>query len=105
MTPKNQLGFATRCVHAGQEPDPTTGAVSVDNTYKNTAGSGFQFAISYGLNLGGGFSIGPTLIYRDVKYKKQSLDTPTGTPYAASSTVSTPVDGELKPMITLVYRF
>jgi cystathionine gamma-lyase len=27
MTPKNQLGFATRCVHAGQAPDPTTGAV------------------------------------------------------------------------------
>src|SRR5436190_3908925 len=27
MTQSNQLGFATRCVHAGQEPDPTTGAV------------------------------------------------------------------------------
>src|SRR6266568_2226012 len=27
MIQKNQLGFATRCVHAGQEPDPTTGAV------------------------------------------------------------------------------
>src|ERR1700730_18729088 len=27
MSQKNQLGFATRCVHAGQEPDPTTGAV------------------------------------------------------------------------------
>src|SRR5262249_52898072 len=27
MTAKNQLDFATRCVHAGQEPDPTTGAV------------------------------------------------------------------------------
>src|SRR5450432_52729 len=27
MTRSNQLGFATRCVHAGQEPDPTTGAV------------------------------------------------------------------------------
>jgi cystathionine beta-lyase/cystathionine gamma-synthase len=27
MTHKNQLDFATRCVHAGQEPDPTTGAV------------------------------------------------------------------------------
>ncbi len=27
MTKSNQLGFATRCVHAGQEPDPTTGAV------------------------------------------------------------------------------
>ncbi len=27
MTKKNQLDFATRCVHAGQAPDPTTGAV------------------------------------------------------------------------------
>ena len=27
MTKSNELHFATRCVHAGQEPDPTTGAV------------------------------------------------------------------------------
>lgn len=27
MTRPNTLGFSTRCVHAGQEPDPTTGAV------------------------------------------------------------------------------
>src|ERR1700723_1916594 len=27
MTRSNQLDFATRCVHAGQKPDPTTGAV------------------------------------------------------------------------------
>jgi cystathionine beta-lyase/cystathionine gamma-synthase len=27
MTRSNQLDFATRCVHAGQAPDPTTGAV------------------------------------------------------------------------------
>jgi cystathionine beta-lyase/cystathionine gamma-synthase len=27
MTRSNALGFSTRCVHAGQEPDPTTGAV------------------------------------------------------------------------------
>jgi cystathionine gamma-lyase len=26
-TKSNQLAFATRCIHAGQEPDPTTGAV------------------------------------------------------------------------------
>jgi cystathionine beta-lyase/cystathionine gamma-synthase len=26
-TKSNQLAFSTRCVHAGQEPDPTTGAV------------------------------------------------------------------------------
>jgi len=27
MIKSNQLAFSTRCVHAGQEPDPTTGAV------------------------------------------------------------------------------
>src|SRR5262249_15898509 len=27
MTAKNQLDFSTRCIHAGQEPNPTTGAV------------------------------------------------------------------------------
>ena len=27
MRERNQLDFSTRCVHAGQEPDPTTGAV------------------------------------------------------------------------------
>ena len=41
MTRHNQLGFATRCVHAGQEPDPTTGAVMVPiyatSTYQQQA--------------------------------------------------------------------
>ena len=27
MTAKNQQGFATRAIHAGQAPDPTTGAI------------------------------------------------------------------------------
>src|SRR4051794_24653450 len=27
MTTRQNLAFETRCVHAGQEPDPTTGAV------------------------------------------------------------------------------
>src|SRR6478752_1651061 len=27
MSQKNQLDFSTRCVHAGQEPDPTAGAI------------------------------------------------------------------------------
>jgi cystathionine gamma-lyase len=27
MSVRNQLGFSTRCIHAGQSPDPTTGAV------------------------------------------------------------------------------
>ena len=27
MRDRNQLAFDTRCIHAGQAPDPTTGAV------------------------------------------------------------------------------
>ena len=27
MTRPNRPGFSTRCIHAGQSPDPTTGAV------------------------------------------------------------------------------
>jgi cystathionine gamma-lyase len=27
MTPRNRLAFSTRCIHAGQAPDPSTGAV------------------------------------------------------------------------------
>src|ERR671922_1998720 len=27
--PKNELGFATKSIHSGQEPDPSTGAVVV----------------------------------------------------------------------------
>ena len=27
MDKKNQQGFATRAIHAGQAPDPTTGAI------------------------------------------------------------------------------
>lgn len=27
LTPKNRHGFSTRAIHAGQEPDPTTGAI------------------------------------------------------------------------------
>lgn len=89
--------------------DPTTGAVSTENNYKNTGGSGYQLAVSYGLNLGGSLTIGPTLIYREVTYAKQSLASPTGTSsYGSTSTSSPgtpPIDAQLQPMITVVYRF
>jgi cystathionine gamma-lyase len=51
MTRHNQLGFATRCVHAGQEPDPTTGAVMVPiyatSTYQQSSPGvhkGYEYA-------------------------------------------------------------
>ena len=41
MTGKKNLSFATRCIHGGQQPDPTTGAVNVPiyqtSTYAQTA--------------------------------------------------------------------
>jgi cystathionine beta-lyase/cystathionine gamma-synthase len=50
-TRRNSLGFATRCVHAGQEPDPTTGAVMVPiyatSTYQQTSPGvhkGYEYA-------------------------------------------------------------
>lgn len=50
-TPKNRLGFATRTIHAGQEHDPTTGAVMTPiyatSTYAQTSPGvhkGFEYA-------------------------------------------------------------
>jgi cystathionine gamma-lyase len=53
MTPRNRLGFATRCVHAGQQNDPTTGAVMTPiyatSTYAQTSPGvhkGFEYSRS-----------------------------------------------------------
>src|SRR5271156_4551542 len=53
MTHSNTRGFATRCVHAGQENDPTTGAVMTPiyatSTYAQTSPGvhkGFEYARS-----------------------------------------------------------
>jgi cystathionine gamma-lyase len=51
MTRSNQLAFDTRCIHAGQEPDPTTGAVMMPiyatSTYAQTSPGvhkGYEYA-------------------------------------------------------------
>jgi cystathionine gamma-lyase len=51
MTDRNTLGFATRCVHAGQENDPTTSAVMTPiyatSTYAQSSPGvhkGFEYA-------------------------------------------------------------
>jgi cystathionine gamma-lyase len=51
MTRSNQLAFDTRCIHAGQEPDPTTGAVMTPiyatSTYAQTSPGvhkGYEYA-------------------------------------------------------------
>ena len=56
MPPRNRLGFATRCVHAGQENDPTTGAVMTPiyttSTYAQTSPGvhkGFEYGRSQNL--------------------------------------------------------
>lgn len=53
MVPSNKLGFATRCVHAGQQNDPTTGAVMTPiyatSTYAQSSPGvhkGFEYARS-----------------------------------------------------------
>ncbi len=50
MTHRNTLGFATRCVHAGQENDPTTGAVmtpilcDIHFAQSSPGSKGFEYA-------------------------------------------------------------
>lgn len=87
--------------------DTITHLVTVDEVYKNTNGSGFQFAVGYRFALGAGFEISPTLIYRTVRYSKQSytVNTGSGTPYASSTLQTKAIDDELKPMITVTYTF
>lgn len=83
------------------------GATSTDENFKNTGIGGFQLTINYGLSLGGGFEIGPSLIYRTVKYSKQSYSKapdPTSASYPESSMLAEPIDDELRPMVTITYR-
>lgn len=85
---------------------PGNDTVSLDQTWTNSDGSGFQFAISYIFASGHGLEIGPSLIYRTVTYTKQAMDSRVGADpsFPATSMVAKGVDEELKPMITLVYR-
>jgi cystathionine gamma-lyase len=51
VTLKNQLGFATRAIHAGQSPDPTTGAIMVPiyatSTYVQSSPGVFKDGYDY----------------------------------------------------------
>lgn len=87
--------------------DQITGAVTTDETRKNTGGSGYQVAIGYDFMLGAGIGISPTLIYREVTYSKQTytVRSGTGTPYGSTKLQTKALDHELKPMITLNWIF
>lgn len=82
------------------------GSTSTDNTWKNTSGSGFQFAVSYGVSLGSGFEIGPSLVYRSMTYKKQSrIDAAGSGSYGETQLLTEGVDGDLSPMVTVSYKY
>jgi hypothetical protein len=83
--------------------DATSGDVTTDETHKNTGGKGYQLAVGYDFQLGAGFGVSPTLIYKTIEYSKQSYEvrTGTGTPYETTKLQTKAIDSELKPMITL----
>lgn len=83
--------------------DGATGAVTTDETRKNTSGSGYQIGVGYDFSLGDGWGVSPTLLYRNVTYSKQSytVRTGTGTSYGSTTLETKAIDSELRPMITL----
>lgn len=87
--------------------DQITGAITTDETRKNSGGSGYQIAVGYDFQLGAGIGISPTLIYREVLYAKQSYTVRTGTgiPYTSTDLRTKALDHELKPMITINWIF
>lgn len=85
-----------------------TQAVSTDEIYSNTGGSGYQISIGYSFNMFSGLSIGPSLVYRDLTYKQQKYTPNVGgafTEYDSDKLASKPIDNGLAPMITMTYRF
>lgn len=85
----------------------SSGAITSDTTFKNTEGSGFQFAFGYSYSLGAHFEIGPSLVYRTITYAKQSKVNRLSPAenYEASKLPSKAVDSNLTPMITMQVRF
>lgn len=86
--------------------DPTNATVG-DVTIKNTSGSGFQLTMGYSFSFGSSFEVGPSLVYRNVSYAKQSK-TNRLTPaedYAETELASPALDSGLSPMLTMQYRF
>jgi len=91
-----------------KDTDASTGSINFDNHYTNSGGSGYELSVAYGLSLGSNWTIGPMLIYRDVSYGKQALDSAMGSSYPATSTSAPgtpPIDAQLQPMISITARF
>lgn len=87
--------------------DPSTGAITTDETHDDVAGTGFQFAVGYDFALGSGWGVSPSLVYRSVTYNKQSytVRVGTGTPYGAKELQTPAIDAGLTPLITLYYIY
>jgi hypothetical protein len=82
------------------------GTVLSDQELENKLGSGYQFTLGYSFALSSWLSIGPTLVYRRLDYKSQSL-TNNLTPalnYTDREFSTKAIDGNLLPMISLIIR-
>lgn len=85
----------------------STEATTGDVTIKNSEGSGFQLSMGYSFRFGSSFDIGPSLVYRNVSYKKQSKVNrlSSAEDYAETDLASAALDSGLTPMISMQFRF
>ena len=78
-----------------------------DKTITNTAMTGFQLTLGYSFRLWEMVEIGPSLVYRNVKYDKQSKVNRLNSAenYENVTLYSAAIDGSLSVMASLIARF
>ncbi|MGK5082053.1 hypothetical protein WDW37_02015 [Bdellovibrionota bacterium FG-1] len=83
------------------------GTVSSDMQTADAIGSGIQIDVGYSFQLSPRLALGPSLVYRSVSYKTQSLTdnlSPANSTNGVTFTTN-PVDANITPMITLSFGF
>lgn len=83
------------------------GTIANNTNATDKGGSGFQISMGYAFRVTSGWRIGPSLIYREVTYDKQTLvnSVTPGNSYTDRSYLSKPVEAGFTPFLTSRFEF
>ena len=85
----------------------SNGTVDADYKVTNYLGSGFQIILGYSFPITPNFEIGPTLVYRDVRYGKQTLRNKldSTSDYTKVSLYTDVVETSITPLFSMFLKF